>query len=117
MGSTYCLRHSISQESYQLAVFAVLCGNGAPEEIRTPDPQIRSLVLYPAELRARIPLRRGGHSVLSGSLFRSEATHIAVFRALQACDKSFLLLHSKAVNIFWQGEREARARCSHLRKT
>src|SRR5579863_5836250 len=27
-------------------------GNGAPEEIRTPDPQIRSLVLYPAELRA-----------------------------------------------------------------
>jgi hypothetical protein len=23
---------------------------GAPEEIRTPDPQIRSLVLYPAEL-------------------------------------------------------------------
>ena len=30
--------------------------NGAPEEIRTPDPQIRSLVLYPAELRARMPL-------------------------------------------------------------
>ena len=28
-------------------------GGGAPEEIRTPDPQIRSLVLYPAELRAR----------------------------------------------------------------
>jgi hypothetical protein len=27
--------------------------DGAPEEIRTPDPQIRSLVLYPAELRAR----------------------------------------------------------------
>ena len=27
---------------------------GAPEEIRTPDPQIRSLVLYPAELRVRI---------------------------------------------------------------
>src|SRR6476469_5409476 len=29
--------------------------DGAPEEIRTPDPQIRSLVLYPAELRARMP--------------------------------------------------------------
>src|ERR1041384_1834612 len=29
--------------------------NGAPEEIRTPDPQIRSLVLYPAELRALLP--------------------------------------------------------------
>ena len=27
---------------------------GAPEGIRTPDPQIRSLVLYPAELPARV---------------------------------------------------------------
>ena len=27
---------------------------GAPGEIRTPDPQVRSLVLYPAELRAQI---------------------------------------------------------------
>ena len=32
---------------------------GAPEEIRTPDPQIRSLVVYPAELRAR---GRDGHA-------------------------------------------------------
>ena len=31
---------------------------GAPEEIRTPDPQIRSLVLYPAELRALVRLSR-----------------------------------------------------------
>ena len=29
--------------------------NGAPERIRTSDPQIRSLVLYPAELRALLP--------------------------------------------------------------
>ena len=28
--------------------------NGAPERIRTSDPQIRSLVLYPAELRAPV---------------------------------------------------------------
>src|SRR5262249_39460404 len=35
---------------------------GAPEEIRTPDPQIRSLVLYPAELRAR-PMRAIARSV------------------------------------------------------
>jgi hypothetical protein len=28
---------------------------GALGGIRTPDPQIRSLVLYPAELRARRP--------------------------------------------------------------
>jgi hypothetical protein len=29
---------------------------GAPGTIRTSDPQIRSLVLYPAELRARFSL-------------------------------------------------------------
>ncbi len=34
-------------------MFVVLYANGAPERIRTSDPQIRSLVLYPAELRAR----------------------------------------------------------------
>jgi hypothetical protein len=28
----------------------ILLNNGAPGKIRTPDPQIRSLVLYPAEL-------------------------------------------------------------------
>jgi hypothetical protein len=31
---------------------------GAPEEIRTPDPQIRSLVLYPTELRAPKPSKK-----------------------------------------------------------
>src|SRR6476469_7176407 len=30
---------------------AGFAGNGAPGEIRTPDPQVRSLVLYPTELR------------------------------------------------------------------
>ena len=30
---------------------------GGPRRIRTPDPLIRSQVLYPAELRARIKLR------------------------------------------------------------
>src|ERR1700724_3078215 len=33
--------------------------SGAPGEIRTPDPQIRSLVLCPAELRARRVLAIG----------------------------------------------------------
>jgi hypothetical protein len=32
-------------------------GSGALGEIRTPDPQIRSLMLYPAELRALTALR------------------------------------------------------------
>src|SRR5437763_6806920 len=30
---------------------------GAPERSRTPNPQIRSLVLYPVELRALMPCR------------------------------------------------------------
>ena len=34
--------------------------NGEPETIRTSDPQLRRLLLYPAELRARIPLKKGG---------------------------------------------------------
>ena len=34
--------------------------NGAPEEIRTPDPLVRSQVLYPAELRARKNCCLGG---------------------------------------------------------
>jgi hypothetical protein len=35
--------------------------SGAPEGIRTPDPQIRSLVLYPAELPApRVPVAQSG---------------------------------------------------------
>jgi hypothetical protein len=39
-----------------------MLSDGAPGEIRTPDPQIRSLVLYPAELRALIPLAgKSGH--------------------------------------------------------
>jgi hypothetical protein len=41
---------------------------GAPERIRTSDPQIRSLVLYPAELRAR-----AGH----GGDHRAEAVGLA----------------------------------------
>jgi hypothetical protein len=32
--------------------------DGAPGEIRTPDPQVRSLVLYPAELRAHMKQKR-----------------------------------------------------------
>ena len=35
-------------------VFGKYRENGAPGTIRTSDPQIRSLMLYPAELRARM---------------------------------------------------------------
>ena len=41
-----------------LCLRSVQYGNGAPERIRTSDPQIRSLVLYPAELRAPSQGRR-----------------------------------------------------------
>ena len=41
--------------------------NGAPERIRTSDPQIRSLVLYPAELRARGCRRRQGRDIGGGA--------------------------------------------------
>ena len=29
---------------------------GAPEAIRTPDPKLRRLILYPSELRAHVNL-------------------------------------------------------------
>ena len=43
----------------------ILCffRNGAPEATRTPDPQLRRLLLYPAELRAR-----------NGSIIREKKT-------------------------------------------
>jgi hypothetical protein len=34
----------------------MMLSGGAPERIRTSDPQIRSLMLYPAELRAHTKL-------------------------------------------------------------
>src|SRR5215471_21465398 len=50
------LRTLVAASSAKTADFEcpVLFRSGAPEEIRTPDPQIRSLVLYPAELRALV---------------------------------------------------------------
>ena len=40
----------ITPKKTPLSAGAFLCG--PPGEIRTPDTQVRSLVLYPAELRA-----------------------------------------------------------------
>ena len=44
------MKHWILKLSQNLD--SLLEGNGAPEKIRTPDPLVRSQVLYPAELRA-----------------------------------------------------------------
>ena len=40
--------------------------NGAPVRIRTSDPQIRSLVLYPAELRVRSANEAGPNGARRG---------------------------------------------------
>ena len=36
------------------AAFATSNLRGAPEAIRTPDPKLRRLILYPSELRAHM---------------------------------------------------------------
>jgi hypothetical protein len=59
IGSRDVLQAVIAANRTRTEMFVVLYANGAPEEIRTPDPQIRSLVLYPAELRARFSLGLG----------------------------------------------------------
>ena len=60
------LQAVIARSRTRAEMLVVLYANGAPEEIRTPDPQIRSLVLYPAELRARLSLvSRGAMAPMS----------------------------------------------------
>jgi hypothetical protein len=59
---------------------------GAPEEIRTPDPQIRSLVLYPAELRAPLKVRAG--NALAGKPEGSGHIAIGFARYWQGCGES-----------------------------
>ena len=49
-----CNEITRAAQRYLAAVISISLENGAPGTIRTSDPQIRSLVLYPAELRARI---------------------------------------------------------------
>jgi hypothetical protein len=51
--------------------------SGAPEEIRTPDPQIRSLVLYPAELRALTGMQGGLREIPTGADSYSLRTDLA----------------------------------------
>ena len=43
----------LSKRDKKTSANAEVLKNGAPEEIRTPGLQVRSLLLYPAELRAR----------------------------------------------------------------
>src|SRR5438874_12562940 len=59
--------------------------NGAPEEIRTPDPQIRSLVLYPAELRALA--HRAGNAPRIGQALRERGHTYRLRRGKARCGR------------------------------
>ncbi len=48
-----CFRDAKTKGPMSVNPLTLMLLDGAPGEIRTPDPQVRSLVLYPAELRAR----------------------------------------------------------------
>ena len=48
---------------------------GAPEGIRTPNPQIRSLVLYPVELRALIACRAAARDAGPQNIGRRDAQY------------------------------------------
>ncbi len=74
-----------------------MCGiqqidNGGPGAIRTPDPQIRSLMLYPAELRV---LMRVGFSRVSLGLQGQKATSLPMksncVAAFSSNDRKFIM--------------------------
>src|SRR6201996_2482931 len=69
------------------AADTTLFGNGAPERIRTSDPQIRSLVLYPAELRVRFE----GANLL-GSLSKGKHYRTGLAQGLWTAPKSLQVL-------------------------
>src|SRR5690606_23748501 len=64
--------------------------NGAPGEIRTPDPQVRSLMLYPAELRARAGRYRTAYAAAPTPWRRAEPVQCARFDALAASERAIL---------------------------
>src|SRR5579872_6875533 len=81
---------------------------GAPGTIRTSDPQIRSLMLYPAELRARFSLN---HSDPEGP--------VAAKPVCGASERAHLLPAPSEIGKVWNGpkvvrtaSRPAPARCA-----
>ena len=64
------LREGVMEKQKAGRCRPAVCTLGAPGAIRTPDPQIRSLMLYPAELRAhrvRVLCRKRGSSSSANS--------------------------------------------------
>src|SRR5436305_14433668 len=63
---------------------------GAPERSRTPNPQIRSLVLYPVELRALMPCRgrhaggEGGNNYASPPPMARSSGHLPGGKVIRA---------------------------------
>src|ERR1700730_7403424 len=94
---------------------------GALGGIRTPDPQIRSLVLYPAELRARhwrAEMERvrwaGNTGVANGSGFPIAQTGSSAWKSNPACKREFpgcrAFLAKASTGHFEQGRRSLRSR-------
>src|SRR3546814_15785330 len=75
--------------------------NGAPGEIRTPDPQVRSLVLYPAELRARMKQKRN----FAGIPAVPSISTISLGRSLGHAPRFLQGLEKGSAGIFWKWRR------------
>jgi hypothetical protein len=75
-----CFARSSPLRAQERRVFAcpVLYRSGALGGIRTPDPQIRSLVLYPAELRAPRPFLTNSPFEFHLSFARPQARHVVI---------------------------------------
>src|SRR5580692_11634975 len=77
-------------------------GIGALGAIRTPDPQIRSLMLYPAELRARTAFRRGAEPSRA-KLKLQGALSAAVLRASRGAGAALVGLQQVEAALFEVG--------------
>ena len=73
-----CYARSMPAFAVKMRATNSLSSYGAPGEIRTPDPQIRSLVLYPAELRARAAV---GPKTAAGMIFEIIASGTSSHKA------------------------------------
>ena len=60
-----------------------------PEGIRTPDPQIRNLLLYPTELRDQLTFKKkGSNSLLISRLLTAVFVGVAGFEPTTFCSQS-----------------------------
>ena len=75
-----CALYRIRERGPELGIVRVagfIISNGTPGGIRTPDPQVRSLMLYPAELPARNLLLGSGGPSQYGRGYTAPGTQVA----------------------------------------